>query len=151
MIDWAIDWFHYWLGNRLIAYNLTNKTWLWGQFSSLRNGQSKLEWYMARSGTENNCEQTKRTMSTNKLLITLIMFFFFFKLCRSDAFFLCFPFSEQSSCGIVHHNHPLCVPVLCGHLFTYTFSDIAIYLWYFFLCFVVVIVFFLSVMKIKTT
>ena len=28
---------------------LTNKTWLWGQYDSLRTGQYKLEWYMVRS------------------------------------------------------------------------------------------------------
>ena len=31
----------------IIIY-LTNKTWLWEQYDSLRSGQSKIEWYFAR-------------------------------------------------------------------------------------------------------
>ena len=40
--------------NLHIAHSLylTNKTWLWGQYGSLQTGQSKLEWYMARSAAD---------------------------------------------------------------------------------------------------
>ena len=60
---------------------LTNKTWFWGQYGSLRSGQSKLEWHLARSEPYNVLVWTAYCPKIHVLFVILYRIYGFKKNC----------------------------------------------------------------------